>query len=206
MIVMELVDGGSLLTFLRRHGGRESQKTLVRMCADASAGMEYLESVKCIHRDLAARNCLVGSGASLPLASAEAESSTPAGNKIVKISDFGMSRENEIYECSDGMKQIPIKWTAPEALNWGRYTSLCDVWSFGILMWEIFSHGSTPYPGWANPRAREEVERGYRMPAPEGTPEKMYGLMRRCWEYEQENRPHFSEIHAEIKAIYESMT
>jgi tyrosine-protein kinase Fer len=111
----------------------------------------------------------------------------------------------EIYECSDGMKQIPIKWTAPEALNWGRYTSLCDVWSFGILMWEIFSHGSTPYPGWPNPRAREEVERGYRMPAPEGTPDKMYQLMRRCWEYEQENRPHFDAIHSEIRSILEAI-
>ena len=109
MIVMELVDGGSLLSFLRKHGGKSSAKMLVGLCADAAAGMEYLESVKCIHRDLAARNCLVGN---VPGAPAE---------KIVKISDFGMSRENEIYECSDGMKQIPIKWTAPEALNWGRY-------------------------------------------------------------------------------------
>ena len=130
------------------------------MCLDASAGMQYLESKNCIHRDLAARNCLVGEG------------------NVVKISDFGMSREEEEYTVSDGLKQvrylrtysnffpektlnpmiihlniytfsfqIPIKWTAPEALNYGKYTSLCDVWSFGVLCWEIFSKGGTPYQG-----------------------------------------------------------
>jgi len=124
--------------------------------------MRYLESKNCIHRDLAARNCLV-----------DLEHS-------VKISDFGMSREEEEYIgnfnytieknlktewkfpsiVSDGMKQIPVKWTAPEALNFGKYTSLCDVWSYGILMWEIFSKGDTPYSGMTNSRARERIDTG----------------------------------------------
>lgn len=124
--------------------------------------MRYLESKNCIHRDLAARNCLV-----------DFEHS-------VKISDFGMSREEEEYigaytignylktfhinliiiTVSDGMKQIPVKWTAPEALNFGKYTSLCDVWSYGILMWEIFSKGDTPYSGMSNSRARERIDTG----------------------------------------------
>ena len=80
---------------------------------------------------------------------------------------------------SDGLKQIPIKWTAPEALNYGKYTSLCDVWSFGVLAWEIFSKGGTPYQGMTNTRARELIDSGYRMPAPEGTPDEVYQLMLR---------------------------
>jgi len=184
MIVMELVPGGSLLSFLRNTGAGLTSKNLLGMCLDAAAGMQYLESKNCIHRDLAARNCLVGEG------------------NVVKISDFGMSREEEEYTVSDGLKQIPIKWTAPEALNYGKYTSLCDVWSFGVLCWEIFSRGGTPYQGMTNTKAREMLDGGYRMPAPENAPEEMYQLMLRCWQYEPEDRPHFNEIHNNIDLLY----
>ncbi|XP_060801960.1 tyrosine-protein kinase Fer isoform X3 [Amyelois transitella] len=184
MIVMELVPGGSLLTFLRTRAANLPSRSLLAMCRDAAAGMRYLESKNCIHRDLAARNCLVGE------------------DNIVKISDFGMSREEEEYIVSGGMKQIPIKWTAPEALNFGKYTSLCDVWSYGVLMWEIFSKGDTPYAGMSNSRAREKIDEGYRMPAPEGCSEEVYALMLRCWVYEPEKRPHFHQIYTLIDNIY----
>ncbi|CAH0582968.1 unnamed protein product [Chrysodeixis includens] len=184
MIVMELVPGGSLLTFLRTRASTLSSRSLLAMCRDAAGGMRYLESKNCIHRDLAARNCLVGD------------------DNIVKISDFGMSREEEEYIVSGGMKQIPIKWTAPEALNFGKYTSLCDVWSYGVLMWEIFSKGDTPYAGMSNSRAREKIDTGYRMPAPEGCVEDVYALMLRCWEYEPDKRPHFHQIYTIIDNIY----
>jgi len=184
MIVMELVSGGSLLNYLRTSADKLATKALLGMCQDAASGMQYLESKNCIHRDLAARNCLVGE------------------TNIVKISDFGMSREEEEYIVSDGLKQIPIKWTAPEALNYGKYTSLCDVWSFGVLAWEIFSKGGTPYQGMTNTRARELIDSGYRMPAPEGTPDEVYQLMLRCWQYEPEDRPHFNEIHASVDLLY----
>uniref|UniRef100_A0A8D8RSL3 non-specific protein-tyrosine kinase n=1 Tax=Cacopsylla melanoneura TaxID=428564 RepID=A0A8D8RSL3_9HEMI len=177
MIVMELVAGGSLLTFLRNNAMSLVIKQLLNMCRDAAAGMCYLENKNCIHRDLAARNCLIGK------------------DNIVKISDFGMSREEEEYIVSDGMKQIPIKWTAPEALNFGKYTSLCDVWSYGVLSWEIFSRGGTPYAGLSNTKAREQIDTGYRMPPPDDTPEEMYRLMLKCWEYAPENRPHFDQIY-----------
>ncbi|XP_008203475.1 tyrosine-protein kinase Fer isoform X2 [Nasonia vitripennis] len=183
MIVMELVPGGSLQTYLRKNASNITQVGQLQMCKDAAAGMCYLESKYCIHRDLAARNCLVGY------------------ESIVKISDFGMSREEEEYIVSDGMKQIPIKWTAPEALNFGKYTSLCDVWSYGVLMWEIFSKGGSPYSGLSNSQAREKIDGGYRMPAPEGTPEEIYRLMLRCWEYEPEKRPHFDQIYSVIDTI-----
>ncbi|XP_044731364.1 tyrosine-protein kinase Fer isoform X2 [Chrysoperla carnea] len=187
MIVMELVSGGSLLTFLRNRSDSLQQHKLLGMCKDVAAGMCYLESKNCIHRDLATRNCLVGT------------------NDMVKISDFGMSREEKEYIVSDGMKQIPIKWTAPEALNFGKYTSLCDVWSYGILAWEIFSKGCTPYPGLSNSTARERIDAGYRMPAPDGTPEEMYRLMLRCWEYQPEGRPHFAEIYSVVEILYNAL-
>lgn len=186
MIVMELVPGGSLLTFLRTRAMYLTQKQQLGLCRDAAGGMRYLEGKNCIHRDLAARNCLVGQ------------------DNIVKISDFGMSREEEEYIVSGGMKQIPIKWTAPEALNFGKYTSLCDVWSYGILMWEIFSKGDTPYSGLSNSKAREKIDTGYRMPAPDGCPDEIYRLMLRCWEYEPENRPHFDKIYTIIDNLYSS--
>ncbi|XP_037947179.1 tyrosine-protein kinase Fer isoform X5 [Teleopsis dalmanni] len=183
MIVMELVPGGSLLNYLRKNSNSLTYRQQMGMCRDAAAGMRYLESKNCIHRDLAARNCLV-----------DFENS-------VKISDFGMSREEEEYIVSDGMKQIPVKWTAPEALNFGKYTSLCDVWSYGILMWEIFSKGDTPYSGMSNSRARERIDTGYRMPAPENTAPEMYRLMLKCWAAEAESRPHFDEIFNVVDAL-----
>ncbi|XP_060837889.1 tyrosine-protein kinase Fer isoform X3 [Rhopalosiphum padi] len=188
MIVMELVAGGSLLSYLRNNSKTLSVLQLVSMCRDAAAGMMYLESKNCIHRDLAARNCLVDD------------------KNIVKISDFGMSREEEEYIVSDGMKQIPIKWTAPEALNFGKYTTLCDVWSYGVLCWEIFAKGGTPYSGLSNSKAREKIDTGYRMPAPEGTPEEIYRLMLQCWQYQPENRPHFDRIYATMESLVKSLS
>ncbi|XP_033624795.1 tyrosine-protein kinase Fer-like isoform X1 [Asterias rubens] len=183
-IVMELVPGGDLLSFLRNDENDISTKQMVKMSEETGAGMAFLESKNCIHRDLAARNCLVGL------------------KNTIKISDFGMSREDDVYTIKGGaMRQIPIKWTAPEAMNYGKYTTMSDVWSFGILLWEVFSHGSTPYPGMNNTEAREKVEQGYRMPPAHGTPDEMYTLMTRCWEYGDEHRPRFKEIHAILKRL-----
>uniref|UniRef100_A0A8C8TW17 Tyrosine-protein kinase n=1 Tax=Peromyscus maniculatus bairdii TaxID=230844 RepID=A0A8C8TW17_PERMB len=188
-IIMELVPGGDFLSFLRKRKDELKLKQLVRFSLDVAAGMLYLESKNCIHRDLAARNCLVGE------------------NNILKISDFGMSRQEDggIYSSS-GLKQIPIKWTAPEALNYGRYSSESDVWSFGILLWETFSLGVCPYPGMTNQQAREQVERGYRMSAPQNCPEEISKIMMKCWDYKPENRPRFSDLHKELTAIKKKIT
>uniref|UniRef100_A0A671VYM5 Tyrosine-protein kinase n=1 Tax=Sparus aurata TaxID=8175 RepID=A0A671VYM5_SPAAU len=183
-IVMELVPGGDFLSFLRKKKDELKTKQLVRFSVDAAAGMAYLESKNCIHRDLAARNCLVGEGS------------------VLKISDFGMSRQEDdgIYSSS-GLKQIPIKWTAPEALNYGRYSSESDVWSYGILLWETFSLGVCPYPGMTNQQAREQVEKGYRMACPQRCPDDVYKVMQRCWQYNPEDRPKFSELQRDLAAI-----
>ncbi|XP_013886728.1 tyrosine-protein kinase Fer [Austrofundulus limnaeus] len=183
-IVMELVPGGDFLSFLRKKKDELKTKQLLRFSVDAAAGMSYLESKNCIHRDLAARNCLVGD------------------NSVLKISDFGMSRQEDdgVYSSS-GLKQIPIKWTAPEALNYGRYSSESDVWSYGILLWETFSLGVCPYPGMTNQQAREQVEKGYRMACPQRCPDDVYKVMQRCWQYNPEDRPKFSELQRDLAAI-----
>ncbi|KAL0619801.1 Tyrosine-protein kinase Fes/Fps [Plecturocebus cupreus] len=215
-IVMELVQGGDFLTFLRTEGARLRVKTLLQMVGDAAAGMEYLESKCCIHRDLAARNCLV------------------TEKNVLKISDFGMSREEAdgVYAASGGLRQVPVKWTAPEALNYGtwslssrpgfcrlpdpgpredpltlpcssagRYSSESDVWSFGILLWETFSLGASPYPNLSNQQTREFVEKGGRLPCPELCPDAVFRLMEQCWAYEPGQRPSFSAIYQELQSI-----
>uniref|UniRef100_F6RPL0 Tyrosine-protein kinase n=1 Tax=Xenopus tropicalis TaxID=8364 RepID=F6RPL0_XENTR len=184
-IVMELVQGGDFQTFLRNEGPKLKVKELIRMSENAAAGMEYLESKHCIHRDLAARNCLV------------------TEKNVLKISDFGMSREEEdgVYSSTGGMKQIPVKWTAPEALNYGRYSSESDVWSFGVLLWEAFSLGSVPYATMSNQQTREIIEQGIRLLVPDNCPDEVYSLMLRCWEYDPKKRPNFSTVHQELVSI-----
>lgn len=187
-IIMELVQGGDFLSFLRTEGHHLKTKMLIKMAENVASGLAYLENKKCIHRDLAARNCLVGE------------------ESVVKISDFGMSRQEQdgVYSAAGGMKQIPVKWTAPEALNYGRYTTESDVWSFGVLLWETFSRGVTPYTiphNMSNQQTRDEVERGYRMPAPNSCPDEIYALMCQCWQYDPRKRPSFRKLKADLYAL-----
>ncbi|XP_054468458.1 tyrosine-protein kinase Fes/Fps [Anoplopoma fimbria] len=189
-IIMELIQGGDFLSFLRHEGQCLKPKMLVKMTENVASGMEFLETKKCIHRDLAARNCLV------------------AEHNVVKISDFGMSRQQDdgVYSAEGGLRQIPVKWTSPEALNFGRFTTESDVWSFGVLLWETFSMGMTPYTSMTNQQTRDEVEKGYRMPAPQGCPVEISRIMSSCWEYEPRNRPSFKKLRAELSAIYKKIT
>ncbi|KAF7656456.1 hypothetical protein LDENG_00041140 [Lucifuga dentata] len=189
-IIMELIQGGDFLSFLRSEGQRLKTKMLVKMAENVASGMEYLECKKCIHRDLAARNCLVGD------------------QNVVKISDFGMSRQQEdgVYSAEGGLKQIPVKWTAPEALNYGRYTTESDVWSFGVLLWETFSMGMSPYTSMNNQQTRDEVEKGYRMPAPRSCPVEISRLMSSCWQYDPKNRPSFKKLRVELSALHNRIT
>ncbi|KAL7056041.1 hypothetical protein AAHC03_021197 [Spirometra sp. Aus1] len=176
MIVMEYVAGGSLLSYLRKTRNNPDIGILLRMSVDAANGMAYLESKNCIHRDLAARNCLLTEDLTL------------------KIADFGMAREEHVYELSDRNGPIPIKWTAPEALASNRYTSKCDVWSFGILLWEMFTGGDTPYRGLSNNETRDLVESGYRLKTPEWMPRQLGKQMQSCWAADPNRRPTFANL------------
>uniref|UniRef100_A0A672HNR0 Tyrosine-protein kinase n=1 Tax=Salarias fasciatus TaxID=181472 RepID=A0A672HNR0_SALFA len=182
-IIMELVEGGDFLSVLRTEGHSLTPKMLVKMTENVASGMEYLASKKCIHRDLAARNCLV------------------AEQHVVKISDFGMSRQQDdgVYCTEGGLRQVPVKWTAPEALNYGRFTTESDVWSFGVLLWEAFSMGMTPYVSMTNQQTREQVERGHRMAAPPGCPAEVFRIMSNCWEYDPRKRPSFKRLRVELR-------
>uniref|UniRef100_A0A672HND8 Tyrosine-protein kinase n=1 Tax=Salarias fasciatus TaxID=181472 RepID=A0A672HND8_SALFA len=189
-IIMELVEGGDFLSVLRTEGHSLTPKMLVKMTENVASGMEYLASKKCIHRDLAARNCLV------------------AEQHVVKISDFGMSRQQDdgVYCTEGGLRQVPVKWTAPEALNYGRFTTESDVWSFGVLLWEAFSMGMTPYVSMTNQQTREQVERGHRMAAPPGCPAEVFRIMSNCWEYDPRKRPSFKRLRVELSAMYNKIT
>lgn len=142
-------------------------------------GMEFLASRKCIHRDLAARNILLSE------------------NNVVKICDFGLARD--IYKDPDyvrkGDARLPLKWMAPEAIFDKIYTTQSDVWSFGVLMWEIFSLGASPYPG---VQIDEEfccrLKEGTRMRAPEYSSSEIYQTMLDCWQGEPQQRPTFTEL------------
>jgi len=189
MIILELCKD-ELLAHLRKHGSLIEVGQYCKMAAEAAAGMDYLHGKNCIHRDLAARNCLIGN------------------DGAVKISDFGMSRmtegEDDVYMVNTTAKQIPIKWTAPEALTKMTYVLATDVWAFGILLWEIFSCGKMPYPGMNNRECKNAViNDGYRMQAPEGTPDQVVQLMSECWQAKPEERPTMADIVDFLKEVLE---
>jgi len=176
-IVTEYMKNGSLLEFLRNGDGRNlAIQDLIYIASQVASGMAYLEMKQLIHRDLAARNVLIGE------------------NNTAKICDFGLARviEDDEY-CPRQGSRFPVKWTAPEAIVYGRFSIKSDVWSYGILLMELFTYGQVPYPGMHGREVIEQVERGYRMPKPAShhLPDPLYRLMLQCWEADPDKRPTF---------------
>ncbi|XP_034351254.1 leukocyte tyrosine kinase receptor isoform X2 [Arvicanthis niloticus] len=187
LILLELMSGGDMKSFLRHsrpHPGLLSPLTmqdLLQLAQDIAQGCRYLEENHFIHRDIAARNCLLScSGAS----------------RVAKIGDFGMARD--IYQASyyrkGGRTLLPVKWMPPEALLEGLFTSKTDSWSFGVLLWEIFSLGYMPYPGYTNQEVLDFIATGNRMDPPRNCPGPVYRIMTQCWQHQPELRPDFASI------------
>ncbi|XP_010139133.1 PREDICTED: proto-oncogene tyrosine-protein kinase LCK-like, partial [Buceros rhinoceros silvestris] len=124
-------------------------------------------------------------------------------NKLCKIADSGLARliEDNEYTAREGAK-FPIKWTAPEAINYGTFTIKSDVWSFGILLTEIVTYGRIPYPGMTNPEVIQNLERGYRMPQPDNCPQELYELMMQCWKERPEERPTFEYMKSVLEDFF----
>ncbi|KAF4089610.1 hypothetical protein AMELA_G00068210 [Ameiurus melas] len=179
MIITEFMENGSLDTFLKKHDGQFTIIQLVGMLRGIASGMKYLSDMNYVHRDLAARNILVNS------------------NLVCKVSDFGLSRVLEddpeaAYTTRGG--KIPIRWTAPEAIAYRKFTSASDVWSYGIVMWEVMSYGERPYWEMSNQDVIKAIEEGYRLPPPMDCPVSLHQLMLDCWQKERSERPKFSQI------------
>jgi fyn-related kinase len=185
-IVTELMKNGALLEYLRSIKGRQlSIEVLVDMGAQVAEGMAFLERKNYIHRDLAARNVLVGV------------------DNIVKIADFGLARAipDDMYVAQAGA-QFPVKWTAPEAMSYNKYTIKSDVWSFGVLLTELVTYGRIPYVGMPNIDLVKFLDQGYRMECPQNCPEKLYELMLQCWEHNPQNRPTFDSLHSLLDEFF----
>jgi len=184
-IITELMKNGSLLEYLQGKGRTMNLVQLVDMAGQIAAGMAYLESQNYIHRDLAARNVLVGE------------------NHIVKIADFGLARliKEDEYEARVGAR-FPIKWTAPEAASYARFSIKSDVWSFGILLTELVTFGRIPYPGMTNAEVLHQVEHGYRMQAPQGCSPPLYDIMLDCWHKDPMKRPTFETLQWRLEDFF----
>ena len=188
-LIFEYMDLGDLNNYLRRTAISCSQSSstltmqqLADMAVHVAAGLEYLAVRHFVHRDLATRNCLINE------------------KLFVKISDFGLSKD--VY-CKDyyrlGEKSVlPIRWMPPEAILYSTFTTQSDIWSFGIVLWEIFSSGTQPYCALSNEEVVERVTNGQILRCPSGCPKELYGLMVRCWASEPKERPTAAEVYKDL--------
>ncbi|XP_019855623.1 PREDICTED: serine/threonine-protein kinase STE20-like isoform X3 [Amphimedon queenslandica] len=184
MIIMELMKNGDLrnhLLSIRKDLETSSDdllpSKLLKFCQQIANGMNYLSMKSFVHRDLAARNVFLND------------------RFICKIGDFGMSRdlEDENYYVSHGGK-VPVKWTAPEALLYKKYAPTTDVWSYGAVLYEMWSLGHKPFEEYSNQQYMEMIQTGYRLPPPPGCPRGIYQLMIHCWNPDSNHRPTFKDI------------
>ncbi|XP_022346514.1 high affinity nerve growth factor receptor isoform X2 [Enhydra lutris kenyoni] len=199
LMVFEYMRHGDLNRFLRSHGpdakllaggedvvpGPLGLGQLLAVASQVAAGMVYLASLHFVHRDLATRNCLVGQGL------------------VVKIGDFGMSRDiySTDYYRVGGRTMLPIRWMPPESLLYRKFTTESDVWSFGVVLWEIFTYGKQPWYQLSNTEAIECITQGRELERPRACPPEVYAIMRGCWQREPQQRHSIKDVHARLQAL-----
>ncbi|XP_038131902.1 ephrin type-A receptor 7-like isoform X1 [Cyprinodon tularosa] len=182
MIVEESMANGAMDAFLRKHEGQLSAMQLMDMLSGVASGMKYLTEMGFVHKRLAAHKVLVNS------------------NLTCKVSGFRPLQEEKIeaiYTTLHGGKSV-VLWTAPEAIQYHRFSSASDVWSFGIVMWEVMSYGERPYWDMGTQDVIKAIEDGFRLPAPVNCPPHLHQLMLDCWQKERTERPTFSQIHSAL--------
>ncbi|XP_023839265.1 BDNF/NT-3 growth factors receptor-like [Salvelinus sp. IW2-2015] len=199
IMVFEYMKHGDLNKFLRSHGpdavlmadGQHSlmveltQSQMLLIAQQIAAGMVYLASQHFVHRDLATRNCLVGE------------------NLLVKIGDFGMSRDvySTDYYRVGGHTMLPIRWMPPESIMYRRFTTESDVWSLGVVLWEIFTYGKQPWYQLSNNEVIECITQGRVLQRPRSCPKEVYDLMLGCWQRESYMRLNIKEIHSLLQSL-----
>ncbi|XP_035376334.1 macrophage-stimulating protein receptor [Electrophorus electricus] len=187
LVVLPHMKHGDLRHFIRCEDRNPTVKDLIGFGLQVAKGMEYLAQRKFVHRDLAARNCMLD------------ESYT------VKVADFGMARDvfdKEYYSIQDHRKaKLPVKWMAIESLQTQKFTSKSDVWSFGVLTWELLTRGASPYPEIDPYDITHYLLRGRRLPQPQYCPDPLFAIMLQCWDPEPERRPSFSTLVSVVTTI-----
>ncbi|XP_056401696.1 high affinity nerve growth factor receptor isoform X1 [Hyla sarda] len=199
IMVFEYMKHGDLNRFLRSHGpdakildngngqpfGQLNLTQMLQIASQIASGMVYLASLHFVHRDLATRNCLVGT------------------NLVVKIGDFGMSRDiySTDYYRVGGRTMLPIRWMPPESILYRKFTTESDIWSFGVVLWEIFTYGKQPWYQLSNTEAIECITQGRELERPRTCPTEVYTIMQGCWQREPQQRLNIKEIHRKLQAL-----
>lgn len=179
IVILPFMPHGDLLRHLRDETIELTVKDLMKFAVDICNGMKYLSNQRFVHRDLAARNCMLDHGF------------------VIRISDFGLSRDmymREYYKSDNIKSKLPLRWMAPECVEKGIYNAKTDVWSYGIVLWELFTRGILPYAESDDYDLLTFLKKGKRLLQPEFCPSKLYKIMLNCWDLKPNLRPSFDDL------------